>query len=128
NMLQTALSPAIKLMVARYHLSLSIIDIGCGVGGPLAFSSTLGVMLMPISIALNLVLIWVGLTKTLNIDIWNLWQPTFIGLLVWAASKNYIFAIIAMMAAFCLELLMADLTQPMISKFFNLPGMSITHT
>lgn len=128
NMLQTALSPAIKLMVARYHLSLSIIDVGCGVGGPLAFSSTLGVMLIPIAIALNLILIWAGLTKTLNIDIWNLWQPTFIGLLVWAASKNYIFAIIAMMAAFCLELLMADLTQPMISKFFNLPGMSITHT
>lgn len=128
NLLQTALSPAIKLMVARYHLSLSIIDIGCGVGGPLAFSSTLGVMLIPIAVVVNLVLIWLGLTKTLNIDIWNLWQPTFIGLLVWAASKNYIYAVVAMIAAFCLELLMADLTQPMISKFFNLPGMSITHT
>ena len=63
----------------------------------------------------------------MNIDIWNLWQPTFIGLLVWAASKDYIYAIVAMIAAFCLELLMADLTQPMMSKFFHLPGMSITH-
>lgn len=128
NLLQSALSPAIKLMVARYNLSLSIIDVGCGVGGPLAFSSTLGVMLIPIAVVVNLILIWLGLTKTLNIDIWNLWQPTFIGLLVWAASKNYLYAIVAMIAAFCLELLMADLTQPMISKFFNLPGMSITHT
>ena len=127
NLLQTALSPAIKLMVSRYNLSLSIIDLGSGPGGPLAFSSTLGVMLIPIAVVVNLLLIWAGLTKTLNIDIWNLWQPTFIGLLVWAASKDYIYAIVAMIAAFCLELLMADLTQPMMSKFFHLPGMSITH-
>jgi PTS system galactitol-specific IIC component len=128
NLMSSALSPAIKLMVAHYHLSLSIIDVGCGVGGPLAFSSTLGVILIPVAIGLNLILIWLGMTKTLNIDIWNLWQPTFIGLLVWAASKNYLYALIAMMAAFCLELLMADLTQPWVSKFFGLPGMSITHT
>lgn len=128
DLLQTAMSPAIKLMVSRYDLSLSIIDVGSGPGGPLAFSSTLGVMLIPIALGMNLVLIWLGLTKTLNIDIWNLWQPTFIGLLVWAASNNYIYAIVAMMAAFCLELLMADLTQRWVSKFFGLPGMSITHT
>lgn len=128
DLLQTAMGPAIKLMVSRYDLSLSIIDVGSGPGGPLAFSSTLGVMLIPIALGMNLVLIWLGLTKTLNIDIWNLWQPTFIGLLVWAASNNYIYAIVAMMAAFCLELLMADLTQRWVSKFFGLPGMSITHT
>lgn len=128
DMLQSALSPAIQLMVSRYDLSLSIIDLGSGPGGPLAFSSTLGIMLIPISIFVNLLLIWIGLTKTLNVDIWNLWQPTFIGLLVWAASGNYIYAIIGMVAAFCLELLLADLTQPMTSKFFNLPGISITHT
>lgn len=127
NLLQTALSPAIKLMVARYGLSLNIIDLGSGPGGPLAFSSTLGVMLIPISIFINLILIWLGMTKTLNIDIWNLWQPTFIGLLVWAVSNNYGYAVVAMIAAFCLELLMGDLVQKWVSKFFGLPGMTITH-
>ena len=63
NLLQTALSPAIKLMVSRYNLSLSIIDLGSGPGGPLAFSSTLGVMLIPIAVVVNLLLIWAGLTK-----------------------------------------------------------------
>ncbi len=87
NMLQTALGPAIKLMVSRYDLSLSIIDLGSGPGGPLAFSSTMGVLIIPIAFGLNLLLVWLGWTKTLNIDVWNLWQPTFIGLLVWALVK-----------------------------------------
>lgn len=82
NMMATNLQPAIKLMVERYHLSLSIMDVGCGVGGPLAFSSSLGVLAIPLTILINLILVWIGLTRTLNVDIWNLWQPTFIGLLV----------------------------------------------
>ena len=76
NLLQTSLGPAIKLMVSRYGLNLSIIDLGSGPGGPLAFSSTLGVLVIPIAFGLNLLLIWMGMTKTLNIDVWNLWQPT----------------------------------------------------
>lgn len=128
NMMATNLQPAIKLMVARYHLSLSIMDVGCGVGGPLAFSSSLGVLAIPLTILINLVLVWIGLTRTLNVDIWNLWQPTFIGLLVWAVSGNYVYGIIALAGGFLLELLLADLMQPITEKFFNLPGIAVTHT
>lgn len=128
NMMATDLQPAIKLMVTRYHLSLSIMDVGCGVGGPLAFSSSLGVLAIPLTILINLILVWVGLTRTLNVDIWNLWQPTFIGLLVWAVTGNYVYGIIALGGGFLLELLLADLMQPITEKFFNLPGIAVTHT
>ncbi|MCQ2009502.1 PTS galactitol transporter subunit IIC [Sporolactobacillus sp. STSJ-5] len=127
NLLQTSLGPAIKLMVARYALSLSIIDLGSGPGGPLAFSSTMGVLIIPIAFGINLILVWLGLTKTLNIDVWNLWQPTFIGLMVWGVTNNYLYGVLAMVAAFLMQLVLADLTQPMISKFFGLPDISITH-
>lgn len=127
NMMAADLQPAIKLMVSRYHMSLSIMDVGCGVGGPLAFSSSLGAIAIPLTIAINLGLIWLGMTRTLNVDIWNLWQPTFIGLLVWAVTKNYVYAIIAIAGGFLLELFMADLMQPITGKFFKLPGIAVTH-
>lgn len=127
NLLQTSLGPAIKLMVARYDLALSIIDLGSGPGGPLAFSSTMGVLIIPIAFGLNLILVWLGLTKTLNIDVWNLWQPTFIGLMVWGVTANYLYGVLAMVAAFLIQLLLADLTQPMVSRFFGLPDISVTH-
>ncbi len=43
------------------------------------------------------------------------------------ASQSYIYGVVAMIAAFLLELLLSDLTQPMVSKYFNLPGLSVTH-
>ena len=58
-------------MGEKYGNSLSIMDIGCGVGGPLAFSTTLGICIILISLGLNLVFVILGWTKTLNVDIWN---------------------------------------------------------
>ena len=127
SFIQESLEPAIQLMVSRYDLQMSILDLGSSPGGPLAFSTTLGIVIIPISILLNILLIWGGLTKTLNIDIWNLWQPALLGLLVWAFSDNYLLAVTAMIPTFLLQLLLADMSQPIVSKFFNLPGISITH-
>lgn len=127
SFVQSSLGPAIKLMVSRYGLNLSILDLGSGPGGPLAFSTTLGVIIIPIAFAINLFLVWLGMTKTLNVDIWNLWQPTFIGILVWSVSGSYTLGLFSMIPAFLLQLLLADLSQPLTSKYFNLPGVSITH-
>lgn len=127
GMLADSLQPAIQAMVQRYGLSLSIMDVGCGISGPVAFSTALGAIIIPIAFGINILLVWAGMTKTLNVDVWNLWQPVFIGLLVWAGTGDFTLAIFAMIPAFLLELLLADLSQPMISKYFNLPGISITH-
>lgn len=128
NMMASDLMPAIRGMVGRYNLQLSVMDVGCGVGGPLAFASSLGVLIIPISILVNLVLVWFGLTRTLNVDIWNLWQPTFIGLIVWATTDNYLYTVIGMIGGFLFELLLGDLFQPITAKAFNLPGIAVTHT
>lgn len=127
NILTTALSPAVQAMVDNYGLSLSIIDMGSGTAGPLSFSTTLGVLIIPIAIAINLLLIWAGMTKTLNVDIWNLWQPALVGVMTWAVTGDYLLSVLAMIPFFLLELLLADVFQPKISKFFQLPGIAITH-
>lgn len=126
-LMQDSLGAAVQAMVDRYSLSLSIIDLGSGPGGPLAFSSTLGVLMIPIAFGVNLVLVWLGMTKTLNVDVWNLWQPTFVGLMVWGVTGNYALGLVSMVPIFLLQLLCADLAQPKLSKFFGLPSIAITH-
>lgn len=127
GILTSALAPAVQAMVDNFNLSLSIIDMGSGTAGPLSFSTTLGVLIIPIAIVVNLILIWTGMTKTLNVDVWNLWQPAMVGVMVWAVTGDYVLAVCAMVPFFLVELLLADVFQPMISKFFNLPGIAITH-
>mgnify|MGYP007079153416 FL=1 len=64
-------------MGEHYGFSLNIMDIGCGVGGPLAFSTTLGIILIPMSLIVNLLFVMLGWTKTLNVDIWKLLVSMF---------------------------------------------------
>ncbi|WP_018664664.1 PTS galactitol transporter subunit IIC [Heyndrickxia acidiproducens] len=127
GLLQSSLGDAINLMVSRFGLKLNIIDLGSGPGGPLAFSTTLGVIIIPVSFAINLLLVSLGWVKTLNVDVWNLWQSAFMGLLVYGMTGSFWMGVAAMVPTFLLALLLADIMQPLTSKFFNLPGIAITH-
>lgn len=50
GLLSDNLGTAIQVMGEHYGFSLNIMDIGCGVGGPLAFSTTFGIILIPMSL------------------------------------------------------------------------------
>ncbi|MFL0248878.1 PTS galactitol transporter subunit IIC [Clostridium neuense] len=127
GLLSSSLGVAIQLMGKKYGFSLSVMDIGCGVGGPLAFSTTMGILIIPISIILNFVFVMLGWTKTLNVDIWNFWFPAFIALTINALTGKFWMGIAAMVVSLMLQWLLADLFQEKISKFFNYPGIAITH-
>lgn len=63
GLLSDNLGTAIQVMGEHYGFSLNIMDIGCGVGGPLAFSTTLGIILIPMSLIVNLLFVMLGWTK-----------------------------------------------------------------
>lgn len=127
DLLSGSLGAAIQTMGEQYGASLSIMDIGCGVGGPLAFSTTIGILLIPLSLIVNFVFVMLGLTKTLNVDIWNFWFPAFLGLVSNAVSGSFVVGILAAVVAVMLQWLMADTFQEKISTFFGYPGIAITH-
>ena len=127
GLLTDGLGQAVQLMGERFGLALSIMDIGCGPGGPLAFSTSLGLMCILISIGLNLVFVLFGFTRTFNIDIWNFWFPIFLGLVTQAVTNDFAISIAALIVALMLQWLLADLFQERLSRFFNYPGIAITH-
>lgn len=122
-----ALGPAIELMVEKYGLSLSIMDLGSGTAGPVAFSTTMGIVIIQIAFAINIVLVYLGLTKTFNVDVWNLWQPALIGIMVWGITDSFLIGVLSMIPAFLIELILADLATPFMTDFYGFPGMTCTH-
>ncbi len=127
DLLSSTLGQAIQTMGESYGVALNILDVGCGVGGPLAFSTTIGILLIPLSLVFNFLFIGLGLTKTLNVDIWNFWFPGFLGLVAWSVSGNIFVGIIASVVAVMLQWLLADIFQDKISRFFGFPGIAISH-
>jgi PTS system galactitol-specific IIC component len=69
----------------------------------------------------------VGLTRTLNIDVWNFWHFAFLGSMVVVATGNLALGLVCAAVFAALMLFMADWTAKSVQKFFNLPGVSIPH-
>ena len=82
GLISSALSPAVQLIVERFGFNLTVIDLGSGAGAGVAFSTMVGALIIPAVFLLNIVLIVIGATKTMNIDIFNYSHYAFSGAVV----------------------------------------------
>ena len=111
----------------RTGTGLDVIDIGWPAAGALAFSSPVGNLIIPIGIAINVVLLLLGLTDTLDIDIWNFWHMAFIGAIVQYVTGSFVLGLVAAAINVVFALFLADWSAPLMQKFFKLPGISFPH-
>jgi PTS system galactitol-specific IIC component len=107
--------------------NLDIIDIGWPAASALAFGTPVGNLIVPIGILLNIVLLFLGLTQTLDVDIWNFWHMAFVGAMVQYVTGSLGLALFAAALSLVIALILADWSAPLIQKHFNMPGISIPH-
>ncbi len=118
--------PAAQAMVDRTGIKLSTIDIGWAAAGAIAFASRYGLFIIPVAFAVNLLMLGLRLTKTLNIDIWNFWHFAYIGATVEALTGSFLAGWGAAIALEVISLIAADKSQKKLSEFAGLPGVSFT--
>lgn len=127
GLLTENLGPAAEAMVENFGLSLNTLDVGWPAASAIAFGTVLGSLAIPVGILVNVILLVTGLTKTLNIDIWNFWHIAFLGSLVNIATGNFALGLYAMVIHAMLLYLLADLSANKIQKYYDLPNMSFAH-
>jgi PTS system galactitol-specific IIC component len=127
GLLVNNLGPAAQSMVQRIGVQLSIIDVGWPASAAIAFGSDIAVLIIPAGIVLNLILLFPGITKTINIDIWNFWHFAFLGALVQAVTGSIWLGLISAMLFAAICLFLADWTAPGVQQMLGIPGISIPH-
>ena len=127
GILTDSLGPATKLMIQNYGLHLQTIDVGWPAASAIAYGTVLGVMAIPIGIIVNVILLGLGLTKTLDIDIWNYWHVAFTGSILYMLTDNMYLGIFAMVVVTMFTYFFADLSAPAVAKFYGLEGISVPH-
>ncbi|WP_270335900.1 PTS galactitol transporter subunit IIC [Ligilactobacillus agilis] len=127
GILTDSLGPATKLMIQNYGLHLQTIDVGWPAASAIAYGTVLGVMAIPIGIIVNVILLGLGLTKTLDIDIWNYWHVAFTGSILYMLTDNMYLGIFAMVVVTMFTYFFADLSAPAVAKFYGLEGISFPH-
>lgn len=115
-------------MVENLGLSMNVVDFGAGIT-PIILSHHVAVWALPIGILVNLVMIVTRLTKTLNVDFYNMmyfWGMP--GVLVYFATGSFVYAILAIVLTGILTLKIADWSAPHIHKVLpQFEGMSFPY-
>ncbi|MCI2028703.1 MAG: PTS galactitol transporter subunit IIC [Lentilactobacillus buchneri] len=118
------LGPASQAMVKNFGLHLSTIDIGWPAASAIAYGTVLGSLAIPVGVITNVVLLLLGLTKTLDVDVWNYWHIAFTGSLIYVVSHNFILGLFTMVVHVMIIYLLADLAAPIVQKQYGLEGVS----
>lgn len=127
GLLVNNLGPAAQAMVERFGVRLEVIDVGWPAAAAIAFGSRIATLIIPVAILVNIVMLVLRLTKTVNVDIWNFWHFAFTGALVHAATGSFTWGLVAAAINAAIALFLADWTAPAIQEFYALPGISLPH-
>ena len=126
TLLFQALGPATDALVKATGLQLTSLDVGWGVAAAIAFGTAVGSLVFIIAFGVNLIMLLLNWTKTLNVDMWNYWHYAFTGSLVYLVTGgNLLLGLIAAAIHAIVALLIGDWTAKEVQEFFKLPGISI---
>ncbi|MDC3411925.1 galactitol-specific PTS transporter subunit IIC [Aquibacillus sp. 3ASR75-11] len=125
DLLVSNLGPAAQGMVDRLGVELTVIDVGWPATSSIAWASVVAAFIIPLGLVVNVVMLLTKTTKTMNVDIWNFWHYTFMAAMVYAISGSIVQGLIAAVLFQIVCLKVADWTAPMMSEFYELPGVSI---
>jgi len=127
GLLTSSLGPALSKVVEIYGLELNVFDMGWPAAASVAYNTTVGAFIIPVCLAINLVLILLGCTRTVNIDLWNYWHFAFIGAVVYfLTGESVAWGFFAAIICYIITLCMADLTAKKFQSFYDgMEGISI---
>jgi len=124
NLLTTSVGPAAQAMVKRFGFHLTIIDAGWPAVSAGTWAQPISAIMIPIILVVNVGLILLNLTKTLDIDIWNYWHMIASAATAYVVTKNWWFAILCGIIYEIAVLIIADKTAPKVAEFYGLDGIS----
>lgn len=127
GLLGTSIGPAATALAERLSVNLDVVDVGWPSSAAIAFGSQVGAVIIPFCLALNVVLLLTGLTRTFDIDLWNYWHFALGGALVAVVMDSFWWGLFAAGVAMIITLALADLAAPLVQKYFGFPDISFPH-
>lgn len=125
-LLTSSLGTPLKDVTEIYNLQLGIFDMGWPAAASVAYNTTVGAFIIPVCLGINILLLLIKATNTINIDLWNYWHFAFIGAVVYFATENIWWGFFAAVICFIITLVMADLTTKKFQSYYkDLDGISI---
>lgn len=127
QLMKDQLGPAAQAMVENFGVQLDVLDVGWSALASVAWASPIVPLIVIEVIAINIIMLAMRMTNTLDVDIWNYHSMLTCGGLVFFVTGNIALALIASGLMAIIAFKLADWSQPLVSKFFGIPNVSLPH-
>lgn len=113
----------------------TMVDVGWAGIASLGWAMPFAALVVPVVIVLNMLLIKVGFTRTMNVDIWDYWHPLVGGGIVYFITKRltdssvlaFVLGFVVAVAFAVLTLKLADKWAPAWQEHFGLDGTTLVN-
>lgn len=126
SMLTAAFGPALDAFVKSTGTNLAVTDLGWAPLALITWGSIYTLYFACICIVLNVVMISLNLTKTLNVDLFNIWNLSIIGLLLDSYVHNIVITSCFVMFVYAMMLFNSDAMKPTITRLLGYESSNIT--
>lgn len=123
----SAVGPASEAMAKNTGIHLPALDLGWTGAASITWSWPYAFVFFAVTIGVNFLMLVANLTKTLNVDMWNVWGKALTAYLVYYVSDSLIAGFIVAIIQVILELKLGDMFQPHIQDLTGIPLVTVTH-
>lgn len=113
--------------VKHTGIQLTALDMGWAPALGLCWQWKYAFIMFPVQIGVNMIMLALGLTNTLNVDMWNVANKIFTAFLVASVTNNAIWGFVAAIVQIIGELKNADATKRQLHELTGVPGISMPH-
>lgn len=125
DILTSNVGPAAQAMVERTGISLPVVDLGWPPLAAITWVSPIAPFVIPLTMLINVAMLALNKTRTVDVDMWNYWHFALAGTLVYYSTGSFVLGLSAAAIAAIVVLKLADWSAPLVAKYFGLEGISL---
>ena len=119
------IGPAAKAMVERTGVVLDALDVGWGSIAAVTWASPIIAILIFTILLVNIIMLILKVTDTLDVDIWNYHHMAIVGVMTYFVTKNIFLGVGASIAMAIITFKLSDWSQGAVEEFFGIPGVTL---
>lgn len=125
DILTSNVGPAAQAIVERTGISLPVVDLGWPPLAAITWGSPIAPFVIPLTMLINVAMLALNKTRTVDVDMWNYWHFALAGTLVYYSTGSFVLGLSAAAIAAIVVLKLADWSAPLVAKYFGLEGISL---
>ena len=104
---------------------IDVLDVGWGTIAAVTWASPIIPILIFAILAINIIMLILKKTNTLDVDIWNYHHMAIVGVMTYFVTGNIFFGVGASIAMAIVTFKLSDWSAGMVEDYFGLPGVSL---